>query len=1001
MLRLKAPATLCLALLLAPPCHAALADWMSAEADTPALLAALSALLATLVALGYRQRLQRARHLLAERQRHPGLPGDPQSLARLPLASWEMRQADLRFSHMSGQVEALLGYPADAWLDADFLGRTLHPDDAEATLAAYRAVSAEAPLLRHSHRLIGADGRLRWVLSLASFRALPDGPGLAGLLIDIDEERRSQELFRNAFLHSPDIMLLLDRDDGRILAANHCFAHHSGLDARQLAERPVSELPIWGDPRQGEQLLQRLQAGEVQNLEISLQCGADSEFNGLLSARHLQLGRQPALVVALRDLAALRQTRQQLRLSEEKFAKAFCATPDGLMITRLHDGQLLDVNPGFTRITGYASEEALRHTTLSIGLWPNALERKRLLRRLEQEGSVQHMVVQIRNRAQQLRLCELSAQPLQIDGQACLLSIIRDITERERMQEKLQQAAAVFENTAEGVMITDLEQHIVAINRAFSAITGYSESEALGQTTQLLAGSQHNQELRQEIHLGIEQDGHWQGEIWSRRKNGEPYPAWLTISAVRNGSRETTHFVAVFADITPLKHAQARLDYQAHHDPLTGLPNRLLFENHLQMALDEALNEQRRGAVLFLDLDRFKHINDTLGHPVGDLLLKGIARRLREQLREVDTVARLGGDEFIVLMPSVHCIEDVELVANKLMSAFARPFRAGEHEFFMSSSIGVSLFPEHGEDVATLVKNADAAMYRAKAKGRNRFEFYTADLSFQATERMNLENDLRRALERGELSLHYQPKQCLNDARLVGAEALLRWHHPTLGDVPPDRFIAIAEENGSIVELGDWVLEQACRQMATWQACYADFGPLAVNLSGPQLRQPHLSARIGELLQSCGLSPDKLQLEITETFVMSQKEEALPVLQSLRELGLQLAIDDFGTGYSSLSYLKRLPIDTLKIDKSFVDGLPDDPNDAAIARAIIALGRSMQLTVIAEGVETKSQERFLALEGCQQIQGYVLSRPLPAETFAERFLVARDVTLGADTRASL
>ncbi|MNZ59705.1 Cyclic di-GMP phosphodiesterase Gmr [compost metagenome] len=747
-------------------------------------------------------------------------------------------------------------------------------------------------------------------------------------------------------------------------------------------------------------MLQQLQAHDLQNIEVSLLRHGKEAFTGLLSARRIELDGQPAAIVVLRDLADLQQTRQQLHSSEEKFAKVFYASPDALSITRLRDGRLLEANPGFTQITGYSPSEALNHTALELELWVDPADRQRLLRTLEQDGSVQHMPTCIRTRDGQQRLCELSAQALQIDGEDCVLIIAHDVSERMQMQERLLQAATVFESTAEGVMITDLEQRIVAINRAFSAITGYSEGEALGQTPQLLASGQHGAEFDEEIGASIARDGHWQGEIWNRRKNGESYPAWMTISAVRNGGNRISHHVAVFADITSLKHAQARLDYQAHHDPLTGLPNRLLFENRLQQALDEAQAEQRRGAVLFLDLDRFKHINDSLGHPVGDLLLQGIAKRLREQLREIDTVARLGGDEFIVLMPTLQQTSDVERVANKLMSAFGTPFNAGGHEFFMSSSMGISLFPEHGEDVATLVKNADSAMYKAKARGRNRIEFYTADLSFQATERMALENDLRRAAERGELHLYYQPKQCLSSGLLVGAEALLRWRHPLHGDVPPERFVALAEENGSILELGDWVLQEACRQLSCWQKDFAPFGPLAVNLAGAQLRQPQLVGRISELLAAAGLAPGNLQLEITETFVMSQKEEALPILQALKELGLQLAIDDFGTGYSSLSYLKRLPIDILKIDQSFIAGLPDDPEDAAITRAIIALGRSMQLTVIAEGVETKSQERFLAFEGCQQIQGYVLSKPLPAEEFASKFLKLRQA-VGVGAQAPL
>ncbi|WP_442111757.1 bifunctional diguanylate cyclase/phosphodiesterase [Pseudomonas sp. NUPR-001] len=700
----------------------------------------------------------------------------------------------------------------------------------------------------------------------------------------------------------------------------------------------------------------------------------------------IEHGHKPVMRGLMIDISETKNAEEALRLSEQKFAKAFHASPDGLLLSRQSDGLLIEVNEGFCRLTGFDSHMSLDHTTLDLGIWVNLNERRRLLDMLQRDGFVRDFSCHIRRSDGQIRLCELSARPLPIAGVDCMLTIARDITERHLMQEKLQLAATVFENTAEGVLITDTEQRISAVNRAFSEITGYSEFEALGQTPRLLASGQHDSAFYVAMWHQLNAEGHWQGEIYNRRKNGELYPSWLTISAVRNSERLITHFVAVFADISSLKHAQAKLDYQAHHDPLTGLPNRTLFESRLQAALTCAQSSKRQGAVLFLDLDRFKHINDSLGHPVGDLLLKGIAQRLKEQVRDIDTVARLGGDEFIILLPGLHQPSDASLIANKLLACFAAPFQAGEHEFFTSASIGTSLYPQDGSDVASLIRNADAAMYRSKAKGRNRVESYTRDLTAQASERIALEHELRRAIERDELSLNFQPKLSLKTQTLVGAEALIRWTHPMFGEVPPEHFIALAEENGMILQLGDWVLEHACRQMQAWKKHYQAFGPLSVNLAGAQLRQPGLIKRIEYLLKTHQLNAGDLQLEITENFIMSQAEESLAVLHQLKHLGVQLAIDDFGTGYSSLSYLKRLPLDILKIDQSFIRGLPDAPHDAAIARAIIALGRSMQLTIIAEGVENQPQQQFLAAEGCEQIQGYIVSLPLPAEAFADSFL---------------
>ncbi|UOB23637.1 EAL domain-containing protein [Pseudomonas orientalis] len=717
----------------------------------------------------------------------------------------------------------------------------------------------------------------------------------------------------------------------------------------------------------------------------------------------IKYGPEPVLRGLMIDISEAKRTEEALLLSEQKFAKAFHASPDGLLLSRQSDGLLIEVNEGFSHLTGYTSATSLDQSALDLGIWVDLNERKHMLELLQRDGFVRDFICHIRHVDGRIRLCELSSRSLPIDEEDCMLTIARDITERQQMQEKLQQAATVFESTAEGVLITDTRQNISAVNRAFSEITGYSEAEALGQTPRLLASGMHDSAFYAALWHQLTTQGHWQGEISNRRKNGELYPSWLTISAVRNLDQVVTHFVAVFADISSLKLAQARLDYQAHHDPLTGLPNRTLFESRLQAALNGQQESGNQGAVLFLDLDRFKHINDSLGHPVGDLLLKDIAVRLKEQLRDIDTVARLGGDEFIILLPGLQQASDAQYLANKLLDCFTPPFQAGEHEFFISASIGTSLYPQDGTDVPTLVKNADAAMYRSKAKGRNRVESYTCDLTTQANERVALEHELRRAIERDEMSLYYQPKRSLITQELIGAEALIRWRHPTFGDVPPEHFIALAEENGTILQIGDWVLEQACRQLHAWQDTYEDFGPLSVNLAGAQLRHPNLLSRIEQLLRDYRLEPGCLQLEITENFIMSQAEEALTVLHQLKKLGVQLAIDDFGTGYSSLSYLKRLPLDFLKIDQSFVRGLPDDPHDAAIVRAIIALGHSMQFTIIAEGVENPAQQAFLAAEGCEQMQGYIVSLPLPPQLFAETFLRTRmgDFTDGTARKPSL
>ncbi|QHG62963.1 bifunctional diguanylate cyclase/phosphodiesterase [Pseudomonas putida] len=928
----------------------------------------------------------------------------------LSAIAWEADANDFTYSYVSPHAEDLLGYPLHDWLKPGFWRSILHPDDALWAQAFCESETAAGRDHSLDYRVMRADGQALWVRNIVSMIEHGHRPVMRGLMIDISETKRtedalrlSEQKFASVFEQCPDILLIARHSDGVLLEVNEAFEEQIGLTPGEVIGRTATELNLWGIEGMGPRLLERLHQGGIRNIEMTFRRSNGQLFTGLTSAETFELDGTLALVVAVRDINQLKETQQQLQTSEEKFAKAFHASPDGLLLSRQSDGLLLEVNEGFCRLTGYEFNPPIDQTSFDLGIWVDLNERKRLIDQLGRDGFVRDFSCHLRRSDGQIRLCELSARPLPIGGVDCMLTIARDITERHLMQEKLQLAATVFENTAEGVLITDTDQRISAVNRAFSEITGYSEIEALGQTPRLLASGQHDSAFYAAMWHQLTAEGHWQGEIYNKRKNGEMYPGWLTISAVRNSERDVTHFVAVFADISSLKHAQAKLDYQAHHDPLTGLPNRALFENRLQAVLTCSQVSNRQGAVLFLDLDRFKHINDSLGHPVGDLLLKGIAQRLKEQVRDVDTVARLGGDEFIILLPGLHKPSDAHAIANKLLACFVAPFQAGEHEFFTSASIGISLYPQDGTDVATLIRNADAAMYRSKAKGRNRVEAYTRDLTVQASERIAMEHELRRAIERNEMSLSFQPKLSLKTQTLVGAEALIRWSHPTFGEVPPEHFIHLAEENGTILQLGDWVLEQACQQMHRWKKAYQAFGPLSINLAGAQLRHPNLAKRIEHLLKVYQLKAGDLQLEITENFIMSQAEEALAVLHQLKKLGVQLAIDDFGTGYSSLSYLKRLPLDILKIDKSFIRGLPDDPHDAAIARAIIALGRSMQLTIIAEGVENQAQQRFLAAEGCEQIQGYIVSLPLPPDEFAAAFLriALSDLSDGTLSKPSL
>ncbi|ELX13783.1 diguanylate cyclase/phosphodiesterase with PAS/PAC sensor [Janthinobacterium sp. HH01] len=562
--------------------------------------------------------------------------------------------------------------------------------------------------------------------------------------------------------------------------------------------------------------------------------------------------------------------------------------------------------------------------------------------------------------------------------------VYADITARKEAEEKLRLSATVIEHIADGVVVLDAAGIIVAVNPAFTQITGYTEAEALGKDRTLTRSGRHDAEFYAQMWQEQVDKGFWRGEIWNQRKNGELYLEWLTVSAVRDSRGETTHYVGVFSDITKVKESQEKLDHLAHHDPLTALPNRLLFHDRLQHALQRAARDGEQLALLFIDLDRFKNVNDTLGHHIGDELLKQVAKALHERLREGDTLARLGGDEFIVLLENIENQFGASQVAEKLVQMFEQPFMVAGHELFVTCSVGISLFPDDAVDLNMLIRNADVAMYQAKARGRNGYSFYTPSMTGEGVERLRLETFLRRSIEKDEIFLNYQPQVEIDTGRLIGVEALVRWNHPELGLVPPIRFIPLAEDTGFINQLGKWVLEEACRQMIRWQAAGLNVPKMAVNLSAKQFERGSIVNMVADILRETGLEPQRLQLEVTESVIMNTGD-AMVFINDLHSIGVGLAIDDFGTGYSSLAYLKQLPVQTLKIDRSFIKDISTDVNDEAIAIAIIQLGKSMNLSVIAEGVETEEQAAFLLRHGCHLAQGYFYSKPVAADDMLTRW----------------
>ncbi|MBS4099517.1 MAG: EAL domain-containing protein [Sulfuricella sp.] len=563
-----------------------------------------------------------------------------------------------------------------------------------------------------------------------------------------------------------------------------------------------------------------------------------------------------------------------------------------------------------------------------------------------------------------------------------LLENIRDAFERYGLTQKGAQFSRIYENTVEGIVITDQNTAIQAVNPAFTTITGYAPHEVIGKTPALLKSDEHPPAFFQEMWATLHEKGKWTGEIWNRRKNGEKYPEWLNITEIRDAQGRISQYVGLFNDVTEHKRNEEQLRYQAYHDALTGLPNRLLFGENLELALGQAERSGQVVAVLLMDLDRFKFVNDTFGHDYGDKLLVMVAERLRSVIRKGDTLARMGGDEFTLLLPTIRESDDIVRVIKKILHEFTRPFTIEKNDFIVTVSIGASIYPQDGNTPETVLKNADSAMYKAKEDGRNNYAFFTATMNEQMKRRIIVENELHKAIEGGELEVYYQPKQRLADGVVVGMEALVRWNHPVRGLVSPSEFIPIAESTGQIVPLGKFVLEEACRRTAAWNQAGLGNLQVAVNFSAYQLRDGDLLEIISNALKQSDLMPHQLEAELTESLVMQDVEASIEELVQLKRLGVSIAIDDFGTGYSSLSYLKRLPVDTLKVDQSFVRDVVSDQQDAELVRAIIGMAHGFKLKVVAEGVESVEQLEFLRQNGCDIIQGYWLARPMPAGDFA-------------------
>ena len=650
------------------------------------------------------------------------------------------------------------------------------------------------------------------------------------------------------------------------------------------------------------------------------------------------------------------------------------AIPIPLLVTAIPDHHILHANsPAAAWVDASLTDPWA--VSLSSG------ERARFFQRLADEGEANEFEVCWRGPSG-TAWALLSARRLNYQGQESVLTTFAPINALKRLEGRLRLWASVFEASSEGILVFDRDNRILLANAAMARASGYRIDELVGREPDFLTSKQQDESTQRTLKQAVAEHGAWQGEYWIRRKTGSDVPHWMAINTVRDDLGEPTHTIALFVDISERKAQEARIQHIAHHDALTGLPNRLLFEERLRMSLQQAERHGERGALLFVDLDRFKNINDSLGHNIGDSLLQSVARRLEESLRAGDTVCRQGGDEFVVILNRVADAQEVALIVEqRLINLILKTHSISGVDLHISCSVGIAMFLDDGRDIDTLMRNADAAMYAAKAKGRNNFQFFNEEMNRHALERLNTENNLRHALERQEFELHVQPIVSVTTGELMSVEGLIRWRHPSMGMIPPVKFIPIAEQTGLIVEIGRWVIEETCRLHAQWAAAGLGQIPIAVNVSAIQFQRGGFAEAVAAELAKSGMPPSSLQLEVTETLVMTNSELVLAELRCLKSLGVALSLDDFGTGYSSLSYLHRFPFDKIKIDQSFIRDMIEDPADLVITRTIIGLGHSLGLRVVAEGVEHIEEFNVLRTAGCEEVQGYLISKPMPGWNF--------------------
>jgi diguanylate cyclase (GGDEF)-like protein/PAS domain S-box-containing protein len=793
--------------------------------------------------------------------------------------------------------------------------------------------------------------------------------------------RSSEARFSRIFHTSPDAILLVRYHDSLILDFNQSFTRLLGYTREDAIGTNENTMGLFYDREDRERMVAQLLAnGECTDNETRLRTRSGAVITMEITLRHVEIDGELCTMCIGRDMTEKIANERARRESEERFARVFSESPDGIVILRQNDLTIYDVNDSFLRASEYSREELIDADVMSLNAFADLSAFNDTLTEFSASGALSNEEMIFRTRSGKVVPALISAALIELHGEACALCMIRDVSDLRAAERRLMQSEqrfrGAFENAPIGILLVNARGQIFEANRFAAELLSYDLDKMENLHISRLIPAEDRSAFKETLgRLFAGNDDTLRSE--TRMLCDDGLQIWTNFHIGMQRSAEGSYGIVQFADITEMKNSQRRIERMAFYDTLTDLANRRLFYDRLGHAISHASRSETLGALLYLDLDQFKRVNDTLGHEMGDVLLQEVAARLTQCVRKGDTVGRPGGDEFTVLLTDIKTPSDAGYVAEKILATLAKPISLSGHQLVITTSIGITIIPEDGDEANALMKNADLAMYRAKEHGRNNYQYYSEELNTNAVHRLRTEYEVRRALERKEFVLYYQPKIRLADQRVAGVECLIRWQHPERGLLAPNEFIDVAEETGAIVEVGSWVIEEACR---AGQAIIQQTGQeieIAINISPRQFKDPNLVNNIRRSLRETGMNPHALEVEITETMLMGDIEAAHQTIQKLHELGVKLAIDDFGTGYSSLNYLKKFPIDTVKVDRSFIMDIPDSSDDMAITSAVIAMAHRLNMQVVAEGVETAQQLDFLSEHGCEYAQGYLFSKPVP------------------------